>query len=83
MELIAPLNCTVPQKVNSLKGQVRYFLHQDNPEKAQYLKADLKYYGGFDPDLYLGMSLSWSGDTQHGTCQSAIISSPFSGKDSG
>lgn len=54
LELIKPLNCTVPQKVNSLKGQVRYFLHQDNPEKAQYSKSDLKFYGGFDPDLYLG-----------------------------
>lgn len=53
-ELIAPLNCTIPQKVNSLKGQVRYFLHQDNPDKAQYSKADLRYFGGFDPDLYLG-----------------------------
>lgn len=56
MELIAPLNCTVPQKVNSLKGQVRYFLHMDNPDKAQYRKEDLKYFGGFDPDLYLGAS---------------------------
>ena len=54
LELIKHLNCTVHQKVNSLKGQVRYFLHQDNPEKAQYAKADLKYFGGFDPDLYLG-----------------------------
>ena len=56
VEMIAPLNCPTPQRVNSLKGQVRYFLHQDNPEKAQYAKADLKYYGGFDPDLYLGSS---------------------------
>lgn len=54
VQLTAPLNCTVPQKVNSLKGTVRYFLHQDNPEKAQYSKSDLKFYGGFDPDLYLG-----------------------------
>lgn len=56
MELIAPLNATIPQKVNSMKGQVRYFLHMDNPDKAQYLKEDLKYYGGFDPDLYLSVS---------------------------
>lgn len=54
VDLIAPLNCTVPQKVNSLKGQVRYLIHYDNPDKAQYNKADLKYFGGFDPDLYLG-----------------------------
>lgn len=53
-ELIAPLNCPHPQRVNSLKGQVRYLIHQDNPEKAQYRKEDLKYFGGFDPDLYLG-----------------------------
>lgn len=54
LDLIAPLNCPVPQRVNSLKGQVRYFLHMDNPDKAQYSKQDLKYFGGFDPDLYLG-----------------------------
>lgn len=53
-EMTAPLNCTVPQRVNSLKGQVRYFIHYDNPEKAQYRKEDMKFFGGFDPDLYLG-----------------------------
>lgn len=53
-EMIAPLNATIPQKVNSLKGQVRYFIHYDNPEKAQYRKEDLLPFGGFDPDLYLG-----------------------------
>lgn len=55
-QLIAPLNATIPQRVNSMKGQVRYLLHMDNPEKAQYKKEDLKYFGGFDPDLYLGAS---------------------------
>lgn len=54
MELIAPLNCTIPQKVNSLKGQVRYFIHYDNPDKVQYRKEDMKCFGGFDVDLYLG-----------------------------
>lgn len=54
VEMIEPLNCTVPQRVNSLKGQVRYFIHYDNPEKAQYRKEDLKCFGGFDVDLYLG-----------------------------
>ncbi len=54
VDMIEPLNCPAPQRVNSLKGQVRYFLHQDNPEKAQYKKSDLQYFGGFDPDLYLG-----------------------------
>lgn len=54
VELIEPLNCPQPQRVNSLKGQVRYLIHQDNPDKAQYRKEDLKFFGGFDPDLYLG-----------------------------
>lgn len=54
MELIEPLNCSIPQRVNSVKGQVRYFIHYDNPEKAQYRKEDIKCFGGFDPDLYLG-----------------------------
>lgn len=56
VEMIEPLNCTVPKRVNSLKGQVRYFIHYDNPEKAQYRKEDIQTFSGFDVDLYLGVT---------------------------
>lgn len=36
------------QKVNSLRGQVRYLCHLDNPEKAQYKLEDVKSFCGAD-----------------------------------
>lgn len=47
-EILAPLNCTVPQKCHSLKGAVRYFAHLDNPEKYQYPPSAIIGHGGFD-----------------------------------
>ena len=44
---------TIPQPVDSIKGYVRYLAHLDNPEKAQYNKADIKVFGGMDIDEYL------------------------------
>lgn len=42
------LCCTIPQKVISARGLVRYFCHLDNPEKAQYKTADIESMGGVD-----------------------------------
>jgi plasmid replication protein len=36
------------EKINSLRGYARYLIHADNPEKAQYNKADIKQFGGAD-----------------------------------
>lgn len=47
-DLLAPLNCTIPQKCHSLKGAVRYFAHLDNPEKHQYSPSSIIGHGGFD-----------------------------------
>lgn len=47
-EILAPLNCPIPQRCHSLKGAVRYFAHLDNPEKFQYSVSDIKAHGGFD-----------------------------------
>ena len=41
------LNATIPQVVNNLKGYYRYLTHADNPEKAQYDKADILSLNGF------------------------------------
>lgn len=48
VELLAPLNCPVPQKCHALKGAVRYFAHLDNPEKHQYSPSAIVGHGGFD-----------------------------------
>lgn len=36
------------EKISSLRGYARYLIHADNPEKAQYNKADIKQFGGAD-----------------------------------
>lgn len=47
-ELIKPLNCTIPIKLNSIKGMIRYFCHLDNPEKYQYPIDQIIGHGGID-----------------------------------
>lgn len=39
---------TIPQICHNQKGMVRYFIHKDNPEKAQYKQSDIQAFGGFD-----------------------------------
>lgn len=39
---------TIPQRIMSVKGTVRYFAHLDNPEKAQYRIGDVIAHGGVD-----------------------------------
>lgn len=46
---VADLVCgTVPQMVKDRRAMVRYFIHQDNPEKAQYSASELIEHGGAD-----------------------------------
>ena len=47
-EICDEINATAPQIVHNPKGNVRYFLHKDNPEKAQYMQEDMKAFNGFD-----------------------------------
>lgn len=44
---------TIPQKVSSSKGCVRYMAHLDNPEKYQYSKSGIIAHGGIDLAEYL------------------------------
>lgn len=50
------LNCTIPQKVESVRGLVRYFCHLDNPEKAQYKDSDIICFAGVDLKTFLKSS---------------------------
>lgn len=47
-EITDKLNAPVPQPCKDTRGLVRYFLHLDNPSKAQYEKKDITSGGGFD-----------------------------------
>lgn len=46
-----PLNATVPQKLESMRGMYRYHIHLDNPEKFQYDDRDREFFNGFDVSL--------------------------------
>lgn len=46
--LAKQLNAPIPKAIESVKGLYRYLTHQDNPEKYQYDKRDIKHLNGFD-----------------------------------
>lgn len=52
------LGTSVFQKCLDTRGTCRYFLHLDNPEKAQYSRADIRAGGGFDLESALKMTSS-------------------------
>lgn len=47
---------TIPIVVQSVRSMVRYFAHLDNPDKFQYNKDDIKFYGGLNPSDVLPLS---------------------------
>ena len=42
------LGQTIPQPLEQVRGYYRYLSHEDNPEKAQYSKAEIQTLNGFD-----------------------------------
>lgn len=57
-ELTEALNAPSPQSCKDTRALCRYFLHLDNPEKAQYNRDDLLVGGGFDIEQALKFSKS-------------------------
>ena len=51
-EITDLLNQPIPQKVKSIEGAVRYLIHADSPDKAQYNQADIQVIGNIDLDRY-------------------------------
>ena len=47
-EITDKLNAPIPQPCNETRGLVRYFLHLDHPNKAQYSRDDIIAGCGFD-----------------------------------
>lgn len=52
-EITGSVNGTFPQPVFSLRGQIRYFAHLDNPEKHQYSVDSIIAHMGADLEAYL------------------------------
>lgn len=57
-EITIPLNGTIPIKLNSVRGMIRYFAHLDNPEKYQYPVDQIIGHGGMDVQDLLRISAS-------------------------
>lgn len=52
------LNGTIPQRVLSCKGIIRYFTHKDNPEKYQYNDEDISVINGLDLKSFNDLTIS-------------------------
>lgn len=52
------LGQTIPQPLEQVRGYYRYLTHEDNPEKAQYDKADIQTINGFDIRDFVEMTKS-------------------------
>lgn len=50
------LNQPIPQPLEQVRGYYRYLTHEDNPEKAQYAKADIQRLNGFDIREYVELT---------------------------
>lgn len=57
-KLTLRLNQPIPQSLEQVRGYYRYLTHEDNPEKAQYDKADIRTLNGFDIRDYVEMTKS-------------------------
>lgn len=55
-EDIKQFNSPTPQKIKSTKGQIRYLVHADNPEKYQYNQSDIVTIGGWDISQYFTLT---------------------------
>ena len=47
-EITEELNCPIPQPVANFQGMIRYFVHRDNADKAQYNIEDIRVHGDID-----------------------------------
>lgn len=52
------LGQTIPQPLEQVRGYYRYLTHEDNPEKAQYNKADIQAINGFSIKDFVEMTKS-------------------------
>lgn len=56
LEVAEMLHAPIPQKVQNVKGAVRYLVHTDNPEKYQYDRKDILCHGGAEVEQYFQLS---------------------------
>lgn len=67
-EITKLLGAPAPKPCLSTRGMVRYFLHMDSPEKAQYKREDIEYGGGFDIENALKATATEEEEILHSIC---------------
>ena len=67
-EIATALNAPIPQRVESIRGAVRYLIHMDNPDKAQYDRNDIECHGGMEIADYLRTSEQARGNVVRDMC---------------
>lgn len=68
-EITSRLGAPAPQPCYDTRALVRYFLHMDNPEKAQYKRENIEFGGGFDLENALKASASEEQAVLHELCE--------------
>ena len=58
LSITEKLNSTIPQRVLSCVGIIRYFTHKDNPEKYQYDENDIQVLNGLDLKSFNDLTIS-------------------------
>lgn len=56
LEITKEIGATIPQPISSLPNAVKYLIHLNNPEKAQYKKSDITYSADVDLDEYFKLT---------------------------
>lgn len=57
-EVAKSVRGTIPIKLEQIRGYYRYLTHEDNPEKAQYSKSEIKHLNGFNIADYVELTRS-------------------------
>ena len=65
------IKATIPKRVISPIGMIRYLTHKDNPEKAQYNEEDIKTLNGLDISDFDGITKSMELQLKRGIIQIA------------
>lgn len=57
-KLTDSIKATIPQALESIRGNYRYFTHKDDPDKAQYNDCDIQLVNGFNVQDFVEMTKS-------------------------
>lgn len=57
-KVLEPLGCKYTERCGCPRAMIRYFIHKDNPQKAQYSKENIKVFSGADKEVAKAFKIS-------------------------